>query len=153
MSFEQNVSLVLVIAHDAELISQTQWSSFYAPGPEILAYLEGTVKKYKLMKYIRLQHELVHARWDTAKARWFVRLKRHSPLDGEEAEFEDSADVLFLGVGLLSRWRWPNVEGLKDFSGPIIHPAQWNLSDGTWEDDVKSWDSKNVGVIGNVSPW
>ncbi|KAI0029542.1 FAD/NAD-P-binding domain-containing protein [Vararia minispora EC-137] len=129
----------------------TQWSNFYAPGPEILQYLEGVVDKYKLKKYIRLHHELIHAIWDATTAKWHVRIKRHNPADGEAAEFEDTADVLFLGVGLLSRWRWPDIEGLKDFKGTIVHSAQWNLSEGSWEDDVRDWANKNIGVIGNGS--
>ncbi|KAI0027324.1 hypothetical protein K488DRAFT_61956 [Vararia minispora EC-137] len=129
----------------------TQWSSFYAPGPEILRYLERVVDKYRLKKYIRHQHELVYARWDAAAAKWRVRIKKHNPVDGEAAEFEDTADVLFLGVGLLSRWRWPEIEGLRNFKGLVIHSAQWNLSEGSWEDDVKDWANMNVGVVGNGS--
>jgi len=39
---------------------------------EILAYLQGVVDKYKLMKYIRLEHELKNVRWDEATGKWHV---------------------------------------------------------------------------------
>ncbi|ETW86440.1 hypothetical protein HETIRDRAFT_58532 [Heterobasidion irregulare TC 32-1] len=123
----------------------TQWSSFYAPGPEILAYLQRVVEKYKLTKYIRLQHELTYARWDEGSGKWSLRIRRpRFPHD-----FEDTADVLFLGTGSLSRWSWPEIEGLKDFKGRLMHSAQWDVSEGnSWEESVKDWGNKTVGVIG-----
>ena len=34
------------------------------------------VEKYKLMKYIRLQHELTYARWDEGSGKWNLRIRR-----------------------------------------------------------------------------
>ncbi|KAA1477245.1 FAD/NAD-binding domain-containing protein [Dentipellis sp. KUC8613] len=147
----------------------TQWSAFYAPGPEILAYLEHVVAKYKLMRYIQLRTELVHAQWDESLSRWRLRLRRPrlvdgvpangssstlqdqsppSPVDEEFEEFEDTADVLFMGTGTLSRWAWPDIPGLETFGGKLVHSAQWDTAEGGWEDTVKGWEDKTVGVIG-----
>lgn len=126
--------------------SQTQWSAFYAPGPEILAYINRVVEKYKLLPYIRLRHELVAARWDEEAAKWHLRIRRGP--DGEE--FDDTADVLFLGTGALSRYRWPDIPGLDTFGGTLVHSARWDLPGSTWQDDVVGWSEKDVGVIGNV---
>ena len=71
-------------------------------------------------------------------------------MDDEFEEFEDTADVLFLGTGSLSRWSWPDIEGLKDFKGRLMHSAQWDVSEGSWEEGVKDWGNKTVGVIGIV---
>ncbi|KIM87469.1 hypothetical protein PILCRDRAFT_3924 [Piloderma croceum F 1598] len=84
-------------------------SALYAPDPEICAYLEGIVDKYKLMQYIRLQHELVHARYDELTAKRHLRPRRpvvHSdPVNSiDYKEIEDMADVLFAGLDGLSRW-------------------------------------------------
>ncbi|VDB82949.1 unnamed protein product [Peniophora sp. CBMAI 1063] len=135
---------VLSHAYQLSFESNTQWSSFYAPGSEILAYLKGVVEKYKLMPYIRLQHEMTFAHWDESKAKWILTIRRG--IDGQE--FTDTADVLFLGVGALNRWRWPDIDGLKDFGGTLVHTAQWNVSDETME---QTWKDKSVGVIGNGS--
>jgi cation diffusion facilitator CzcD-associated flavoprotein CzcO len=62
--------------------------------------------------------------------------------------FDDTADVLFLGVGTLNRWKWPDLEGLKEFGGTLVHTAQF--TDGKWEEPVADWGDKAVGVIGNV---
>ena len=42
-----------------------------------------------------------------------------------------------------SNWKWPEVEGLDDFQGPLIHTAQW----------PKDFDhtGKTIAVIGNGS--
>lgn len=110
--------------------------------------MERIVDKYKIKKYIHLQHELTHARWDEASSKWIVRIRRGGD-QGEE--FEDTCDVLFLCVGILNRWHWPDLEGLQEFGGKLVHSAQWDVTDGAWEDGVKDWGDKNVGVIGNVS--
>ncbi|GJE84376.1 NAD(P)/FAD-dependent oxidoreductase [Phanerochaete sordida] len=138
----------------------TQWSAFYAPGSEILAYLQTVVSTYDLEKYIKLEHEMVGAKWDEATGRWRVNIKRpRTKAEGAEV-FEDTADLLFTGVGSLSRWNWPDIEGLGSFKGSLIHSAKWEVpspADATasspqirpnWEEDVKDWGNKRVAVIG-----
>ncbi|KAI0077436.1 FAD/NAD-binding domain-containing protein [Panus rudis PR-1116 ss-1] len=127
---------------------KTDWSAFYAPGSEILSYLEGVVDKYKLKPYIKLQHELVHAQWDEPTGRWHVRIKRPVSLPNGEInseEFEDSADMLFSGTGGLSRWNWPDIEGIKDYQGTLLHSAHWDVDEETWKE---GWKDKTVAVIG-----
>jgi hypothetical protein len=58
--------------------------------------------------------------------------------------------VLLLCIGSLSRWQWPDIEGLKEFGGTLVHSAQWDVGDGAWEEGVKTWGDKTVGIIGNV---
>lgn len=62
---------------------------------------------------------------------------------------------LFTGLGVLSRWNWPDIPGLKEFQGKVIHSARWETGEGgpdaAWEDTVKNWGDKRVGVIGVVS--
>lgn len=31
-------------------------------------------------------------------------------------------------VGILNNWKWPDIEGLHDFKGPILHSACWDHS-------------------------
>ncbi|KIM76405.1 hypothetical protein PILCRDRAFT_648853 [Piloderma croceum F 1598] len=124
----------------------TDWSAFYSPGSEILAYLERVVDKYKLMRYIKLQHELIHARYDEPSAKWHLRLRRPAINSDSTAgihfeEFEDTADILFTGLGSLSQWTWPDIAGLNEFKGTVLHTAQWDES-------VQDWGTKKVGVIG-----
>ncbi|KAJ3530966.1 hypothetical protein NM688_g7640 [Phlebia brevispora] len=129
--------------------NKSDWSAVYSPGSEILEHMEQIVAKYKLEPYIKLRHELTHARYDEATAKWHVHLKRSSSTaEGQFEEFEDEADFLFMGVGILSRWDWPDIKGLHEFKGTLVHSADWNLGGATWEDDVKDWGEKSVAVIG-----
>lgn len=138
---------------------QPHWSSFYAPGSEILAYLERVVEKYKIMRYIKLRHELVYAQYDETNAKWRLRIRRpvfpsatYGEGEIEYEEFEDTADVVLSGAGGLSRWKWPDIEGLESFKGKLIHSAEWDVGEEgeSWQESVKDWGEKRVGVIGVV---
>lgn len=55
-------------------------------------------------------------------------------------------------MGGLSRWSWPDIEGLDKYKGVLYHSAQWDVMEGqSWQDTVKDWGEKTVGVIGVVS--
>jgi len=43
----------------------------------------------------------------------------------------------------LSKWRWPDIEGLHSFKGHKCHSANWNHS--------YDYSNKTIGVIGNGS--
>ncbi|KAI0682006.1 FAD/NAD-P-binding domain-containing protein [Earliella scabrosa] len=124
------------------------WSAFYAPGSEIREYLEGVVAKYKLMRYIKLQHEVVRAQYDEPSGKWNLRIRRLNPSSGESEEFDDSADVLFTAFGALSRWRMPDIEGINNYKGLLHHSAGFDPEDKTWQEIVDGWKDKTVGVIG-----
>ncbi|EIW74531.1 FAD/NAD(P)-binding domain-containing protein [Coniophora puteana RWD-64-598 SS2] len=155
----------------------TNWSSFYAPAREIRAYIEGVATKYKLERYLKLSHELVHARYDEPSGKWHLRLRRPVPAtakytqtpdtngatdtnnsngsrktnrtaeeEEETEEIEDTADFVLFCAGGLSRWSWPDIEGLRSFEGTLLHSAKWMSDD--WQEDVKDWGDKRVGVIG-----
>ena len=87
---------------------QTDWSQFYAPAPEIRQDLERVVEKYGLMRYIRLQHEILRADFDEVSGKWILKIRRPrqdatSPADGHPTdqfeEFTDTADLLVSGTG------------------------------------------------------
>ncbi|KAJ7597765.1 FAD/NAD-binding domain-containing protein [Mycena floridula] len=123
------------------------WSSFYAPGHEIRDYIQSVAEKYKLLPYIKLKHRLVRAQYNESSGKWILII--HRILDsGDFEEFEDIADVLFTGMGGLSRMRWPHIDGLENFQGKLIHSADWKT--GEDDDNVipESWKDKTVAVIG-----
>lgn len=107
------------------------------------------------MRYIKLQHELVHARFDEETCKWHLKLRRpvfgSAPADEQFEVFEDTADFVLAGLGGLSRWKWPDIEGLGKFKGKVLHSADWE-EDGSnaWKETVKSWGEKKVGVVGVV---
>ncbi|KAI5237941.1 FAD/NAD(P)-binding domain-containing protein [Aureobasidium subglaciale] len=115
------------------------WSSMYSPASEIQAYLESTVKKYSVDRFIKLRHEIKSCRWDAQASKWFVMVKDLET----ETEFEDSSDVLIMARGGLNHIAWPQIEGLKSFRGEIMHSAAWNQD--------YDFTNKRIGVIGSGS--
>jgi cation diffusion facilitator CzcD-associated flavoprotein CzcO len=110
------------------------------------------------MDYIRLRHELMYAAWDEDAGLWRLRIRRTCHEEAMTvAEFDDTADVLILGVGWLSRPRWPDIPGLRGFQGRLLHTALWDVADtdGAQHNHgvPQTWRDKAVGVIGNVTPF
>ena len=52
------------------------------------------------MRYIRLQHEVVHARYDEQAGKWRVRIRRPKP-GGSEGETEELGAPPFQGTSIL----------------------------------------------------
>lgn len=105
------------------------------------------------MRYIKLQHEVVHAQYDPTTAQWHVRIRRPNPETGVLEEIEDTAQVLVTAIGSLSRWKWPDIEGLHDFKGELHHSAGFDPYPKTWQEIAEPWANKRVGVIGVVKPF
>jgi hypothetical protein len=40
--------------------------------------------------------------------------------------FSDSCDVLISATGALNEWKWPDIPGLHDFKGKLLHSANWD---------------------------
>ncbi|KAJ0158537.1 putative sterigmatocystin biosynthesis monooxygenase stcW [Colletotrichum tanaceti] len=113
------------------------WSSFFAPAAEIQEYLCRICDDENLRSYIKTSHRIVGAVWSEPRAVWDLQIK-----DLETgAVFEDYANFFIDSTGILNKWRFPDVEGLSDFDGPVVHSANW----------PKDFDyaNKTVAVIGN----
>lgn len=104
--------------------SWTEWSHFFSGAGEILEYWKRVAQKYHVRKHIRFENRCVGARWNDAVGKWFVQMQ-----DLKSGEyFEDSADVLMTGTGLLNDWKWPSIPGLQSFKGQLLHSANWDES-------------------------
>ncbi|KAI4752869.1 FAD/NAD(P)-binding domain-containing protein [Aureobasidium sp. EXF-3400] len=115
------------------------WSSMYSPAAEIQAYLESTVKKYSVDRFIKLRHEIKSCRWDAEASKWFLEIE---DLETKRT-FEDNSDVLIMARGGLNHIAWPQIEGLRSFGGEIMHSAAWNQD--------YDFTNKRIGVIGSGS--
>ena len=110
------------------------WSRTYAQQPEILAYLESVTDAMDLRRHLMLGTRLREARWNAGTARWELLLDR-----GGESTWM-TADVLVSAVGLFGAPKPPDIPGLTEFDGPIMHTAQW--------DPRVELRGKRVAVIG-----
>lgn len=89
-----------------------------------MQYWQRVVEKYGVRKYMKFKHKAVEARWDEATSKWHVKLQK---TDTGEI-IEDVGDVFIAGIGTLNEWKWPDIQGLKDFKGPLLHSANWDTS-------------------------
>ncbi len=119
--------------------SWTQWTEFYSAGHEIEEYLQRVARKYGAYKYIKMRHQVVGATWQEDKAIWSVQVQDLA--SGEV--FTDTCDFFIAATGILNKWHWPEIPGLKDFKGKVIHSANW--------DDSYDMTGKNIALIGGGS--
>ncbi|QLL07700.1 flavin-containing monooxygenase [Mycobacterium vicinigordonae] len=105
------------------------WSRTYARQPEILAYLESVADDFDLRRHLMLGTRATSARWNGV--RWDLSLGHGEVL---------TVDVVVCAVGLFGALRFPDIPGLDDFAGTLMHTAQW--------DPGVDLAGKNVAVIG-----
>ncbi|MEM1313707.1 MAG: NAD(P)/FAD-dependent oxidoreductase [Pseudomonadota bacterium] len=105
------------------------WSTCYAGGGEIWAYMKDVAKRENLYEIIRFGRVFQSARWDGD--RWLVETE-----GGERY----AARVLVSGLGALHIPQTPDVPGLADFPGAHFHSARW--------DHALDLAGKRVAVIG-----
>ncbi|MDH6136217.1 cation diffusion facilitator CzcD-associated flavoprotein CzcO [Kitasatospora sp. MAA4] len=94
----------------------TAWSRVFAGQREIHAYLRTTAEQYGLGDVLRCGVHVRGARWDPAAGRWL--------LDTSDGPY--SAAVLVLATGPWHVPRHLDVPGIEEFTGPVIHTAQWD---------------------------
>ena len=73
-------------------------------------------------KYIKLRHKIMRVSWTDEASKWTLMVQN---LETDQ-EFEDEVDIIIDGGGILNRWKWPDIEGLNEFTGDLLHSANWN---------------------------
>lgn len=112
-----------------------EWSHFFAKRDELWSYFEQVAARYALSDHTLFGTEVLAAQFDDRAARWKVTLR--GP-DG--AAREQSARIVISAVGVLSRPKWPEIEGSEHFTGPKLHSGAW--------DPEFDWRGKRIAVIG-----
>lgn len=107
------------------------WTKRYAPWHEIQQYILDTTQKYGIRPFVRFGQEVTGAHFDQATGRWTLRT-------GAGETFVCRHWVL--ASGPLHVPAIPDIPGLKDFKGKVMHSAQW--------DHGYDLAGKNVASIG-----
>ncbi|KAE9965383.1 hypothetical protein BLS_007682 [Venturia inaequalis] len=113
------------------------FSSFYAYAPEIRQYFEDFAKKYDLHKYVKVNSKVTSAVWKEEEGVYEVELEQGGK------KVRDWCHVFINAGGFLNDWKWPNIKGIHDFKGQLMHSAAWDSS--------CDWEGKTVAVIGTGS--
>jgi len=107
------------------------WSRLFAPGEEILRYINHCVDKYNIRKHIRFRSQVEKMRFDTENNCWRLYL-----MDGSQL----TSRFIISATGLLSQPITPDIKGLDRFKGKKFHTAEW--------DHHYDLSNKKVAVIG-----
>lgn len=92
------------------------WSRAFAPGAELREYAENVADKYKLREKLRLSTFVDKAVFNEAEDLWHV----HTSQGVLTTRF------LVGAVGPLDQPRTPDIEGVDEFQGKVIHTARWD---------------------------
>jgi cation diffusion facilitator CzcD-associated flavoprotein CzcO len=102
-------------------------SNTIASGESIISYMNETVEKFDLNKYIRCGHRVISADWRPEEQRWRLDVDISSDDVGEPRRVVYWTKWLILGTGYYS-YEKPmkaRIEGLENFQGPVAHPQFW----------------------------
>ncbi|MDB4987301.1 MAG: 4-hydroxyacetophenone monooxygenase, partial [Myxococcaceae bacterium] len=107
------------------------WSRQFAPQAEILAYLQSCADKFDLRSHIQFDSALIEGRYDEAAALWRAKTSRGDTIE---------ARTVVTGCGAFNKPVLPDVKGIQNFQGELLHTARWQKG--------ASVRGKRVGVIG-----
>ena len=116
------------------------WKHYYSGALEIWQYLKEIERENSFIeKYVKLRHEVIRAEWDEEYGVWRIRVR-----DLDTGEMKDDAAEIFINAGgVLNNWKWPDLAGLHDFKGRLVHSAAY--------DESLDLTGKRVAVVGTGS--
>jgi cation diffusion facilitator CzcD-associated flavoprotein CzcO len=107
------------------------WSRLFSTGAEIKQYAEDVADKYAVRRHMRFGVTVEGARWDEDAELWRVTLA-----DGQTM----ATRYLITATGFLSQPNMPDIPGITEFDGRIIHTTAW--------DDSYDPTGQRIGIIG-----
>ena len=111
------------------------WSHWYARGPELKKYAEHVAERFDLRRHMRFGAAVEAAVWDEDAQEWEVRV---AGAEGEHRRVR--ATYLVTATGFLSQPKNPDIAGVDEFAGTVLHSARW--------DDDADLDGRRVAIIG-----
>jgi cation diffusion facilitator CzcD-associated flavoprotein CzcO len=93
-----------------------EWSHTYSRQPEIRDYLRRTADDFALRPHVRTGVEVQSAAWSEADQEWTL----------ETSAGPYTCSVFISAVGPLTEPNLPDVPGLAEFEGKLMHSARWD---------------------------
>ncbi|MGD9704305.1 MAG: flavin-containing monooxygenase [Acidimicrobiia bacterium] len=97
------------------------WPFHFSTQDVLHRYFEDCADAFGLRGQIRLNTEVLSARWDEDDLMWTVRVRT---ADGREEDL--TANAVISAVGQLNRPNYPDIRGRDSFAGASFHSARWN---------------------------
>lgn len=113
----------------------TDWQHYYPKGADMQRYMLEAADRSGIRDHVRFDTIVDTLEYDERTSTWNVTVINH---DGSREVVV--ANAVINGHGPVNRYRYPEIEGLFDFEGPVVHTAAWPV-----DLDLKG---KRVAVIG-----
>ena len=128
-------SLEYSYSFDEALQQEWEWTERYSGQPEILKYANHVADRFDLRKDISFNTRVLSAVFDEQTDKWVVE--------------SDSGEVVrarffVMATGCLSSKNTPDMDGIEDFRGEVVHTGQWPK-------EGVDLAGKRVGIIGTGS--
>lgn len=117
------------------LDAEWRWSERYAARDEIYGYLRWVADRLELREHIRFNSRLTKAHFDDETSLW--------NFETESGECYRARHFLS-AAGPITTPIMPDIPGLQDFQGRLIHTARW-------PEEAIDFTGKRVGIIGTGS--
>ena len=92
------------------------WTRSFSSGWEIQEYLRRIARKHHVLDKHIFDCEMLSANWDASAGQWVV----------ETSKGAFTAKVLVCAIGALCEPSLPDINGIDEFSGEVVHSARWN---------------------------
>ena len=96
---------------------RSDWSRVYAKGAELKDYADHCVDRYGLRSRIRFGTRVVGAEFDAEGHFWKLEVAEGPPL---------TARYVVGATGVFSQPKPPEIPGLDEFAGTVMHTARWD---------------------------
>ena len=111
-----------------------EWSRSYSHQPEIHRYINAVADEHGIGEHTLFGSEVTQAGWNEKTLTWKVDYTR----EGKKQSL--NARHLVGAIGPLCEPNLPDIDGITDYSGQIIHSARW--------DNDYDFSGKRIAVIG-----
>lgn len=108
-----------------------------ADGPSILAYVKDTARVFGIDERIQYKHRVISASWSSETALWTVVVETPSGMQETTCQFL----MCCTGYYDYDSGYLPEISGLDEFKGDVIHPQHWP--------SAFDYDGKRVVVVGS----
>ncbi|KAF0844780.1 flavin-containing monooxygenase [Nocardia caishijiensis] len=92
------------------------WSRTYGKQSEILDYIRSVATEFDVVRHLRLNTELLAARWDEDDTLWRL----------ETSAGELTADFVISATGIFAEAKYPSLPGIDTFRGRTFHSLHWD---------------------------
>ncbi len=113
----------------------TDWHDYHPQGSDMQRYMVEAANDGNIRDHVRFGTTVETLVYNEADGTWTVTVRKP---DGTTEDIV--ANAVINGHGPVNRFKWPEIEGLKDFNGPLIHTANWPA-----DLDIRG---KRVAIIG-----